>query len=58
MLNTGCSWRLCQHRRTAVNNFYFADDIVANVEEVEEADVLVDCLDTTTTWYKLRWVLI
>ena len=30
-------------------NFRFADDIVENAEEEEEAGVLVDCLDTTTT---------
>ena len=34
-------------------NFCFADDIVVNAEEEEEAGVLVDCLDTTTTSYKM-----
>ena len=34
-------------------NFRFADDIVVNAEE-EEAGVLVDRLDTTTTRYKME----
>ena len=35
-----------------ITNFRFADDIVANAEEEEEAGVLVDRPDTTTTRYK------
>ena len=35
-------------------NFCFADDIVVNAEEEEEAGVLVDHLDTTTTRYKME----
>ena len=35
-------------------NFRFADDIVVNAEEEEEAGVLVDRLDTTTTKYKVK----
>ena len=35
-------------------NFCFADDIVVNAEEEEEAGVLVDRLDKTTTRYKNR----
>ena len=35
-----------------ITNFYFADDTVVNAEEKEEAGVLVDRLDTTTTRYK------
>ena len=34
--------------------FRFADDIVVNAEEDEEADVLVDHLDRTTTRYKME----
>ena len=37
-----------------ITNFRFADDIVVNAEEVEEAGVLVDRLDTTTTRYKME----
>ena len=36
-----------------ITNFRFADDIVINAEE-EEAGVLVDRLDTTTTRYKME----
>ena len=36
-----------------ITNFRFADDIVVNAEE-EEAVVLVDRLDTTTTRYKME----
>ena len=36
-----------------ITNFRFADDIVVNAEEEEEAGVLVDRLDTTTTRYKM-----
>ena len=35
--------------RRLITNFRYADDIVVNAEEEEEADVLVDKLDTTTT---------
>ena len=35
-------------------NFHFADDIVVNAEEEEETGILVDRLDTTTTWYKME----
>ena len=35
-------------------NFRFADDIVVNAEEEEEAGVLVDRLDTTTTRYNME----
>ena len=37
-----------------ITNFLFADDIVVNAEEEEEAGVLVDRLDTTTTRYKME----
>ena len=37
-----------------ITNFCFADDIVVNAEEEEEAGVLVDCLDRTTTRYKIE----
>ena len=37
-----------------ITNFRFADDIVVNAEEEEEAVVLVDRLDTTTTRYKME----
>ena len=37
-----------------ITNFRFADDIVVNVEEEEEARVQVDRLDTTTTRYKME----
>ena len=37
-----------------ITNFRFADDIVVNAEEEDEAGVLVDRLDTTTTRYKLE----
>ena len=36
-----------------ITNFRFADDIVINTDE-GEADHLVDCLDTTTTRYKME----
>ena len=35
-----------------ITNFRFADDIVVNAEEEDEAGVLVDRLDTTITRYK------
>ena len=37
-----------------ITNFRFADDIVVNEEEEEEAGVLADRLDTTTTRYKME----
>ena len=37
-----------------ITNFCFADDIVVNAEEEEEAGVLVDRPDTTTTRYKME----
>ena len=37
-----------------LTNFRFADYIVVNAEEVEEAGVLVDRLDRTTTRYKME----
>ena len=36
-----------------ITNFCFADDIVVNAEEEEEASVLIDRLDRTTTMYKI-----
>ena len=38
-----------------ITNFRFADDIVVNAEEEEEAAVLIDCLDRTTTRYNMIW---
>ena len=35
-------------------NFRFADDIVVNAEEEEEAGVLVNHLNRTTTRYKME----
>ena len=37
-----------------ITNFRFADDIVVNAEEEEEAGVLVYSLDTTITRYKME----
>ena len=37
-----------------IANFRFADDIVVNAEEEEEAGILVDRLDRTTTRYKME----
>ena len=37
-----------------ITNFRFADDIVVNAEEEEEAGILVDRLNTTTTRYKME----
>ena len=37
-----------------ITNFRFADDIVVNAEDEEKAGILVDCLDTTTTRYKME----
>ena len=36
-----------------ITNFRFGDDIVVNTEEEEEAGVLIDRLNTTTTRYKM-----
>ena len=41
-------------RERLITNFCFADDIVVNAEEEEEAGILVDRLDTTTTRYKMK----
>ena len=35
-------------------NFRFADDIVVNAEEEEEAGIRIDSLDRTTTRYKME----
>ena len=37
-----------------ITNSRFADDIVVNAEEEEEAGVLIDRLDTTTTRYRME----
>ena len=37
-----------------ITNFRIADDIVVNTEEEEEAGVLIDRLDRTTTRYKME----
>ena len=37
-----------------ITNFRFADDIVVNAEEEEEAGVLIDRLDRTITRYKME----
>ena len=37
-----------------ITNFRFADDIVVNAEEEEEAGFLVDSLNTTTTRYNMK----
>ena len=37
-----------------ITNFRFADDIVVNAEEEEEAGVLIYRLDRTTTGYKME----
>ena len=41
-------------RGRLITNFCFADDIVVNAEEEEEAGVLIDRLDRTTTRYKME----
>ena len=41
-------------RGRLITNFRFADDIVINAEEEEEAGVLIDRLDRTTTRYKME----
>ena len=38
-----------------ITNFRFADDIVVNAEEEEEAGVLIYRLDRTTTRYKMAF---
>ena len=52
---------LNDHECRLITNFRFADDIVVNAEEKEEAGVLVDgridflsTFDTTTTRYKME----
>ena len=40
--------------RLLMTSFRFADDIVVNAEEEEEAGALVDRLDRTTTRYKME----
>ena len=37
-----------------ITNFHFADDIVVNAVEEEEADVLVERLDSSTTGFKVE----
>ena len=37
-----------------ITNLRFANGIVLNAEDKEEADALVDSLDTTTTRYKME----
>ena len=37
-----------------ITNFRFADNIVVNAEEEEEAGVLIDRLNRTTTRYKME----
>ena len=37
-----------------IANFCFADDTVVNAEKEEEAGILVDRLDTTTTRYNME----
>ena len=37
-----------------ITNFRFADDIIVNAEEEEEAGILIDRLDRTTTSYKME----
>ena len=37
-----------------ITNFRFADDIVVKAEEEEEAGILIDRLDRTTTRYKME----
>ena len=41
-------------RGRLITNLRFADDIVVNTEEEEEAGILVDRLDITTTRYKME----
>ena len=42
---------------SAFGDGLFADDIVANLEEKEKADVLVDRLGTTATRRKMEMVM-
>ena len=35
-------------------DYRFADGIVINAEEEEEADDIVTSMDTTCTWYKME----
>ena len=37
-----------------ITNLRFSDGIVVNAEEEEEADVLIERLDTTSTSYKME----
>ena len=37
-----------------ITNFHFADDMVLNAEDEEEAGILVDRLDKNTTRYKME----
>ena len=41
-------------RGRLIINLRFADDSFVNADDEQEADVLVDGLDTTATWYKLE----
>ena len=41
-------------RERLITNFRFADDIVVNAEEEEEAGVLLNRLDKTTKTYKME----
>ena len=45
---------VCTEYIRLITNFRFADDIVVNAEEEEEAGVLIDRLDRTTTRYKME----
>ena len=38
----------------SITNFRYADDIVVNAEEEEEAGILIDRVDRTTTRYKIE----
>ena len=56
---TFCYLKFCLHcsvsiGKRLITNFRFADDIVVNAEEEEEADVLIYRLDRTTTRYKME----
>ena len=48
--------KVVSDRRTIYYQLFcrFADDSVVNVEEEEEAGILVDSLDTTNTRYKME----
>ena len=43
-------------RLITCTSFRFADDIVVNAEQEEEAGILVDRIDTATTRYKMEMV--